>query len=118
MVLYFGCRRSDQDYLYGNQLEAWGTSGDITLFTAFSRQQAKKVYVQNRIQESDELIWRLLHEQNGHFYVCGDASSMAGAVEKELLAIFEARLGGGAEAAKAYLDKLAHEERYQRDVWY
>ncbi len=39
MVLYFGCRRSDQDYLYGPLLEEWAAKGDITLFTAFSRQQ-------------------------------------------------------------------------------
>ena len=46
MVLYFGCRRSDQDYLYGAQLEAWGSSGALTLLTAFSRQQAQKVGAQ------------------------------------------------------------------------
>lgn len=38
-VLYFGCRRSDQDYLYGPQLEQWQQQGSLTLFTAFSRQQ-------------------------------------------------------------------------------
>lgn len=38
-VLYFGCRRSDQDYLYGDLLEGWAASGSLTLFTAFSRQQ-------------------------------------------------------------------------------
>lgn len=43
MVLYFGCRRSDQDYLYGKDLEAWAKEGIITLHTAFSRMQAQKV---------------------------------------------------------------------------
>ncbi len=38
-VLYFGCRRSDQDYLYGDLLEQWAATGALTLFTAFSRQQ-------------------------------------------------------------------------------
>ena len=38
-VLYFGCRRSDQDYLYGQQLQRWADQGLLTLFTAFSRQQ-------------------------------------------------------------------------------
>ena len=37
-VLYFGCRRSDQD-LYGTLLERWADEGKLTLFTAFSRQQ-------------------------------------------------------------------------------
>ena len=30
-----------QDYLYGDQLEAWGKAGDIKLYTAFSRQQVQ-----------------------------------------------------------------------------
>ena len=38
-VLYFGCRRSDQDYLYGSLLEGWSKAGHLNLFTAFSRQQ-------------------------------------------------------------------------------
>ena len=40
-VLYFGCRRSDQDYLYGGLLEGWAKAGQLTLFTAFSRQQVR-----------------------------------------------------------------------------
>lgn len=51
-------------------------------------QQAQKVYVQDRIQESGELIWKLL-EQGAHFYVCGDAAHMAGSVEKALLGIIK-----------------------------
>ena len=38
-VLFFGCRRSDQDYLYGQQLEQWSSDGKLTLLNAFSRQQ-------------------------------------------------------------------------------
>ena len=46
------------------------------------------MYVQDRIQESGELIWKLL-EQGAHFYVCGDAAHMAGSVEKALLGIIK-----------------------------
>ncbi|KAK9905499.1 hypothetical protein WJX75_000993 [Coccomyxa subellipsoidea] len=116
-VLYFGCRRSDQDYLYGDLLEGWAASGSLTLFTAFSRQQAHKVYVQDRLRESGQLLWRLL-ESGGHFYVCGDAAHMAGAVEEALLAIIEAQQGNGPEAARAYLADLTAQQRYQRDIWY
>lgn len=38
-VLFFGCRRADQDYLYGEQLEQWAREGSLTLLNAFSRQQ-------------------------------------------------------------------------------
>ena len=79
-------------------------------------QQAQKVYVQDRLAESAELIWRLL--QNGaHFYVCGDAGSMAGAVEAALLRIIEGGLGGGPQEAAEHLHQLADSGRYQRDVW-
>ncbi|KAG2448381.1 hypothetical protein HYH02_006963 [Chlamydomonas schloesseri] len=117
MVLYFGCRRSDQDYLYGGVLEGWAAEGKIRLFTAFSRQQAQKVYVQNRLAESADLVWGLL-EKGAHFYVCGDASSMAGSVEKALLKLIGERLEAGPAGAEAYLQKLSDTGRYQRDVWY
>lgn len=39
-LLFFGCRRRDQDYLYGRLLEQWAEQGVITLRTAFSREQA------------------------------------------------------------------------------
>ena len=50
--------------------------------------QAQKVYVQDRLRESGDLVWKLL-EDRGHFYVCGDAAHMAGSVERALLQIIE-----------------------------
>lgn len=89
--------------------------------------QTPKVYVQQRLAESGDLVWSLL-QAGGHFYVCGDASSMAGAVEEALLAIIGAKLGGegegegagagGRAAAEEYLKAMSEAQRYQRDVWY
>jgi sulfite reductase (NADPH) flavoprotein alpha-component len=104
-----------QDYLYGADLEAWAADGSIKLYTAFSRQQAQKVYVQQRLCESGAEVWRLLQD-GAHFYVCGDAGSMASAVEAALLDIVAQHQGLGRDAARAYLDDLAP-LRYQRDVW-
>jgi sulfite reductase alpha subunit-like flavoprotein len=124
-VLYFGCRRRDQDYLYGSDLERWAAAGAVELHTAFSREPGRpKVYVQQRLEESADRVWELL-EAGAHFYVCGDANSMAGAVEHALLRIIAARLpgagegGDGGEAgARAYLQRLSEEHRYERDVWF
>jgi len=116
-VLYFGCRRRDQDYLYADLLEAWHREGAVQLFTAFSRETGKKVYVQNRLTESGDLVWSLL-EKGAHFYVCGDASNMAGSVEKAMLEIIATKGGKGQEGAKEYLDTMSREGRYQRDVWF
>ncbi|KAL0048513.1 hypothetical protein WJX82_004898 [Trebouxia sp. C0006] len=117
-VLYFGCRHSDQDYLYGPQLQQWADEGRLTLFTAFSRQQAQKVYVQDRLRESGKLVWQLLQE-GAHFYVCGDAAHMAGSVEQALLHIIQHHQeDGDTLSAEQYLEALRQQERYQRDVWF
>jgi sulfite reductase alpha subunit-like flavoprotein len=120
MVLFFGCRRRDQDYLYGADLERWAGAGAIELHTAFSREPGRaKAYVQQRLEEAAGRVWELL-EGGAHFYVCGDANAMAGAVEEALLRIAAARLpgGGGEAAARAWLDGLAAARRYERDVWF
>eukprot|EP01023_Acetabularia_acetabulum_P032222 TRINITY_DN3009_c0_g1_i7.p1 TRINITY_DN3009_c0_g1~~TRINITY_DN3009_c0_g1_i7.p1 ORF type:complete len:556 (+),score=99.54 TRINITY_DN3009_c0_g1_i7:490-2157(+) len=56
MVLYFGCRRHDQDYLYGDDLEKWGTEGVIKLYTAFSREDpGKKSFRSAQIERKREI---------------------------------------------------------------
>lgn len=80
--------------------------------------QAQKVYVQDRIRHQAEHIWKLISQQSAHFYVCGDALNMAGAVEKELLRIIASNMGDDTQAAQKYLDDMSTSGRYQRDVWY
>jgi sulfite reductase alpha subunit-like flavoprotein len=43
---------------------------------------------------------------------------MAAQVEDALLGIIEQQQGEGAAAARQYLEQLARQERYQRDVWF
>lgn len=79
--------------------------------------QAHKVYVQDRLAQTGAAVWELLDRGGAHFYVCGDAGSMAGAVEAALLRIIAEGQGQGPEAAAAYLEGLSATGRYQRDVW-
>jgi len=92
-------------------------SGVLTrIDCAWSRDQEHKIYVQDKIREHSEEIWNWL-EGGAHFYVCGDATYMAGDVEKALFELIRKYGGIDDEGADAYLKKLKDEGRYQRDVY-
>jgi sulfite reductase (NADPH) flavoprotein alpha-component len=114
--LLFGDQKRSTDFLYEDEIIDWQRRGVLTrLDTAFSRDQADKVYVQHRMHENAHELWSWL-EAGAHFYVCGDAKRMAKDVEDALLQIAAEQGGKGAEA-KAWLDGLARAGRYQRDVY-
>ncbi len=115
--LFFGDRNSQCDFLYRDELEALQSGGTLTkLSTAWSRDQGEKVYVQNRMQEESKEIYKWL-QRGAHFYVCGDASRMARDVESALLDIIIEHGGKSAGDARAYLEILRNQKRYQRDVY-
>jgi len=115
--LFFGEQRSATDFLYKDDLMRIQASGILTrLSTAFSRDQAQKIYVQDRMRESAKELYAWL-EQGAYFYVCGDAERMAVDVEKALLDIVGTESGGGAERATAYLAEMKAQKRYLRDVY-
>lgn len=115
-VLYFGCRHPDIDYLYRDEFEKLEKENKITLRTAFSRYQGKKVYVQHLIKEDSSNIWSLL-QSGAHIYVCGDASKMARDVHEALLEIFQQEGKLSKEEADKFMESLEKGKRYQRDVW-
>ncbi len=115
--LFFGDQKKDTDFLYDELLTDWQKSGFLTrLDLAFSRDQEKKIYVQDRMLENAAELWSWL-EAGAHFYVCGDASRMAKDVDAALHKVVEAVGGKSADDAKAYVAKLKSDKRYQRDVY-
>ena len=115
--LFFGDQKRAADFLYAEQLAAWQKSGLLTrLDLAFSRDQAEKVYVQDRMLENAAELWAWL-EAGAYFYVCGDASRMAKDVDAALHKIIETAGGKSADEAKACVAKLKSDKRYQRDVY-
>ena len=115
--LFFGNPNRATDFLYRDELEAWLRDGTLTrLTTAFSRDQADKMYVQHRIAEHGAELFRWL-EAGAHLYVCGDAERMAPDVDEALRQVI-ATHGGRADADAAdYLLGLKRARRYQRDVY-
>ena len=115
--LVFGDQRAASDYLYKDQFEGMQKSGLLTkLQTAFSRDQATKIYVQDRLREASDELFAWL-ERGAHFYVCGDASRMAKDVELALLDAIAQGANGTLDHAAEYLAAMKKQKRYQRDVY-
>lgn len=115
--LFFGDQKRDTDFLYREELQAFTASGHLSrLDLAFSRDSARKVYVQHRMQESAAELYRWL-EEGAHFYVCGDAKRMAKDVDDTLSQILQQQGGLTPEKAGAYLANLKSTSRYARDVY-
>jgi sulfite reductase (NADPH) flavoprotein alpha-component len=115
--LFFGEQRRVSDYLYEAQFAQMQREGLLTkLDTAFSRDQGKKVYVQDRMTENAAELYAWL-EQGAYFYVCGDASRMAKDVETALLDCIAKGSNGTLEHAQEYLAAMKKAKRYQRDVY-
>lgn len=116
-ILYFGCRKRSEDYLYEEELEDYVKKGALKLHLAFSRDQAKKVYVTHKLNENADEIWRVLGESNGHIYVCGDARSMAKDVHNIILKVVQEKGKMSEQEAIAYVKKMEAQKRYSTDVW-
>ncbi|MFJ4443839.1 molybdopterin-dependent oxidoreductase [Pseudomonas sp. NPDC089422] len=111
--LFFGEQHAATDFYYQAQLQAWQASGHLRLDTAFSRDQAEKVYVQQRMLEQGAQLWQWL-EAGAYFYVCGDAQRMAKDVDAALREVIAVH--GGVDA-DAYVEALSKAKRYRRDVY-
>ncbi|KAI8979229.1 cytochrome P450 [Mycotypha africana] len=124
-VLFFGCRRSDQDYIYNEELEDFVKTGVIShLHVAFSRStdRSPKKYVQHQILSNATEVWSLIYPSDPNakpatVYVCG-----SGAMSRDVRRTFRSMaLAFGAardeEEADKLIDKLGDEGRYLCDVW-
>jgi sulfite reductase (NADPH) flavoprotein alpha-component len=115
--LFFGAQHEKSDYYYQEDFERFIADGFLTrIDTAFSRDQAHKIYVQDRMLEAAKELWKWLDE-GACFYVCGDAKRMAKDVDAALRQIVQRQGGKSVEAASEYVEKLKNDKRYKRDVY-
>ncbi|MCF5823671.1 flavodoxin, partial [Pseudomonas syringae] len=105
--LLFGERNRAHDFHCGTELQGWLQAGHLTrLDLAFSRDQAEKVYVQDRLRDAaDEL--RLWLDDGAAIYICGSLLGMAAGVDQ----VLNEMLGEQA------VSDLIEEGRYRRDVY-
>jgi sulfite reductase (NADPH) flavoprotein alpha-component len=105
--LLFGERNREHDFLCRAELEEWLINGDLArLDLAFSRDQAEKIYVQDRLRESAEELKKWLAE-DAVIYICGSMQGMASGVDQLLQEVLGA----------AQVETLIEQNRYRRDVY-
>ena len=115
--LFFGEQQAKSDFFYKDEFEGYQADGTLAKFTtAFSRDQAEKIYVQNRILENATEFYDWL-ENGAIFYICGDAARMAKDVDTAIHQVVEKVGGKTTEQAKEYVDALKKEKRYRKDVY-
>ena len=115
--LFFGNPHFQTDFLYQTEWQQALKQGSLhRIDLAFSRDQADKIYVQHRLLEQGAEVYKWI-ESGGRVYVCGDAARMAPDVQQALLQIAQRHGGLGEEAARSWLETLASQGRYVRDVY-
>lgn len=115
--LFFGDRNFTTDFLYQAEWQQYLKEGILTKAdVAFSRDQAKKEYVQHKMLEKGKELYDWL-ENGAHLYVCGDAKQMAKDVDQTLKEIIQQQEGSSLEKAEAYIKNLQLSNRYQTDVY-
>ncbi len=115
--VFFGDQKQATDFLYGDEWLDYAAKGQVArLDLAWSRDQAHKVYVQDKMRENAAEVWAWL-KAGAHFYVCGDAKRMAKDVDLALHEIVAQQGGMDTAAAVDYVKQLKKDKRYQRDVY-
>ena len=119
MVLFFGCRRPDEDFLYREELESLQAAlgGRLRVVTAFSRLGGgePKMYVQDRVREAGEEVVRLMDE-GANFYICGRAG-MAREVDEVVGGVMKRAKGWEEEMVNEWRKGIKRRNKWQEDVW-
>ncbi|MCJ1433556.1 NAPDH-dependent diflavin reductase [Xylographa pallens] len=116
-VLLYGCRNHKADFFFSGEWEDLKQKIPLQVFTACSRDQNEKRYVQDLVKEQGKLVYELLHETTGIVYVCGSSGKMPLAVRESLIEVFQQNGSMKKEHAEAYLAHMEKEGRYKQETW-
>jgi len=114
--LFFGHQRRGCDFFYEDELTGMHRTGFLSkLSLAWSRDSARKFYVQDRMREAGRELWSWI-AAGAHIYVCG-AIAMGKDVERALLEVIAKHGARSLEQAGAFVAELKKSGRYQTDVY-
>lgn len=114
--LFFGNPRFRSDFVYQLEWQRALKEGALQrIDLAFSRDQAARIHVPQRLRERGRELFAWLQE-GAHLYVCGSIA-LGRDVHAALLDVVAGQGGLAADAAADYLERLQSEGRYRRDVY-
>ena len=128
-VLYFGCRNKSMDFFFEAEWEEQTQGRGLTVRTAFSRDQKRKIYVQTLVREWKDEVWRVVQE-GGTVFICGSSGRMPGAVREALVEVYKAKNKPSktiedeaiddvelTKAGQVWLKQLETDKRYKQETW-
>jgi sulfite reductase (NADPH) flavoprotein alpha-component len=114
ILLYMGSRHQREEYLYGEEWEAYQDAGVITLLgRAFSRDQPQKIYIQDRMRQTLQDIIKAYITEEGSFYLCGPTWPVPDVTE-----VLQEAIAQDAKAAGKKVDSRKEIERLKEDLRY
>jgi len=114
ILLYMGSRHQREEYLYGEEWEAYQDAGVITLLgRAFSRDQPQKIYIQDRMRQTISDIIKAYIKEEGAFYLCGPTWPVPDVTE-----VLEEAIARDAKASNKKVDPRKEIERLKEDLRY
>ena len=114
ILLYMGSRHQREEYLYGEEWEAYQDAGVITLLgRAFSRDQPQKIYIQDRMRQTITDIIKAYIKEEGAFYLCGPTWPVPDVTE-----VLEEAIARDAKAIGKKIDPRKEIERLKEDLRY
>ncbi|KAK4160032.1 sulfite reductase [NADPH] flavoprotein component-like protein [Cladorrhinum sp. PSN259] len=114
ILLYLGSRHKREEYLYGEEWEAYIDAGVVTLLgAAFSRDQPQKIYIQDRMRQTITDIIKAYIQEEGSFYLCGPTWPVP-----DVTAVLEEAIATNAKAAGRKVDPRKEIERLKEEGRY
>ena len=116
VVLIRGCRRSDHDHIYGDEIEAWVDQGWLTYHPAYSHEPGQEPrHVEAVIADESDSLNALL-DAGAKVLVCGDSETFYQDIEEVIVKVRE-HSGSAHEDAQAWLQEQKSTGQYVSDVW-
>lgn len=117
-TLLFGCRKKAADFYYRDEWCECEQKNQLVLYTAFSRDEKYKVYVQKILETANKesnLLFRHVVENKGAIFIAGNPK-MARAIKEVIMESFTFSLGDE-KSARRYLNQLQRSGLYSVEAW-